>query len=201
MSKIKKSNAAEYKDLFSKATATTQTKKAFKQFQKGKTTVFIEQTYGDSLEDGTDFYVAHLLIQKGSDEGRTIKRKFYMPKDPKNPTEREIDNINKYKAEFDLLGVADQPSVEAALEALEECFVEVDIWIPSKPNQYGYTNAVPYFKRFISGPGSEEKEEKEEEVEEVKPKAKKQPKIDKEPAKGTEENPEVVSANLDDIEY
>lgn len=179
MSKIKKSDAKAYNNLFAKVQTIKNERAKFTQYTEGRTQAIVEQTYGDTWENDNgkgNYYVLELKILKGPDLNRTIKKKIYMPKNPTSPTEKELENLGKIKSELEAVGIQEFSSIENALESLEECVLEIDIWVPKNPNSYGNIVARPFLKRFISGPEQEAH----------------QSSIEKDPEKGSEENPEII---------
>ena len=75
-----------------------------------------------------------------------------MPKDPKNPTDRDREAASKLKAELEKVGIKKIVNLGDDLESLEDCILKATIWIPKENNKYGMKIAKPFFTELVKGP-------------------------------------------------
>jgi len=152
MGKVKKSSVSKYAKMWEKSKGAIEKKKEWKQYKDGKCQARIESSFWDKTKTGNDCIKFELKILTGDNTGRTIKRTFFIENEADEETQI---NMDRFKGEMKKLGISDLKTPDEAMDSLEECIIEISVWInPKKPENY----PIPFFNKYIKGPEDEDKQ-------------------------------------------
>lgn len=145
----------------------TKSKSKLSSLIAGKAQARLESIGWNRTRDGTDCIKAELVCLTGPNKGRRMWRTFWIEgTDNKYGTadENTVYNMGKFKEEMGKVGVSANVSPDEAMESIEDCILEVQVWY--KKFQEGTnkgeddTSRQPtiYFNKFIKGPEEEPEE-------------------------------------------